>query len=63
VNTQTLCDLARLHRSETLREAADARRVRRASRRGTLRATLAAALTNAGQSFLALGATLAKHAE
>ena len=61
MNPQMLCELARQKRSDMLRAAEAERRARLLDRNTTsLRARLSTALTAAGETFLALGATLAK---
>ncbi|MBV9103883.1 MAG: hypothetical protein JO060_09840 [Candidatus Eremiobacteraeota bacterium] len=63
MNAQTLCDIARLHRSETLRRAASQRRARLIPRRAAWRRRAAVMLTAAGVRFLTLGTALADSAE
>jgi len=63
MNTHSLWELARQHRSETLRSAAVRRRARLARRSAPWRRRVGYALTAAGERFLTLGAALSQRAD
>ena len=64
VNTQTLYDMARERRAETLRAAGERRRARLAlPHHTTLRSRLGAGITALGEKLQALGAALTERTE